>query len=41
VTTNSKLAERAGMKSFKIAMNTRVPPTAEQIATFMSIERPC
>lgn len=31
------LAERAGLKFFKIAMNTRVVPTTEQIATFMSI----
>ena len=32
-----RLAESAGMKFFKIAMNTRVVPTAEQIATFLSI----
>ena len=32
-----QLAERAGLKFFKIAMNTRVVPTTEQIATFMSI----
>ena len=32
-----QLAERAGMKFLKIAMNTRIAPTAEQIATFMSI----
>ena len=32
-----QLAERAGMKFFKIAMNTRIAPTTDQIATFMSI----
>lgn len=32
-----RLAEAAGLKFFKIAMNTRVVPTAEQIATFLSI----
>ena len=32
-----RLAERAGMKFFKIAMNTRVVPTAEQIAAFLTI----
>ena len=32
-----RLAETAGMKSFKLAMNTRVVPTAEQIATFLGI----
>ena len=31
------LAETAGMKFFKLAMNTRVVPTAGQIATFLSI----
>jgi len=31
------LAESAGLKFFKIAMNTRVVPTAAQIATFLSI----
>jgi protein tyrosine/serine phosphatase len=31
------LAEAAGLKFFKIAMNTRVVPTADQIATFLSI----
>jgi tyrosine-protein phosphatase SIW14 len=31
------LAEAAGMKFFKIAMSTRVVPTPEQIATFLSI----
>jgi tyrosine-protein phosphatase SIW14 len=31
------LAEAAGLKFFKIAMNTRVVPTAEQIATFLGI----
>ncbi len=31
-----RLAESAGMKFFKIAMNTRVVPTAGQIATFLS-----
>jgi tyrosine-protein phosphatase SIW14 len=32
-----RLAETAGMKFFKLAMNTRVVPTAGQIATFLSI----
>jgi tyrosine-protein phosphatase SIW14 len=32
-----ELAEAAGMKSVKIAMSTRVVPTAEQVATFLSI----
>jgi protein tyrosine/serine phosphatase len=32
-----RLAEAAGLKFFKIAMNTRVVPTAEQIATFLKI----
>ena len=32
-----RAAEAAGMKFFKIAMNTRVVPTAEQIATFLKI----
>jgi tyrosine-protein phosphatase SIW14 len=32
-----QLAEAAGMKFVKIAMSTRVVPTAEQIATFLSI----
>jgi tyrosine-protein phosphatase SIW14 len=32
-----RLAEGAGLKFFKIAMNTRVVPTAEQIATFLKI----
>jgi protein tyrosine phosphatase (PTP) superfamily phosphohydrolase (DUF442 family) len=32
-----RLAEAAGLKFFKIAMNTRVVPTAEQISTFLSI----
>ena len=32
-----RLAEAAGLKFFKIAMNTRVVPTAEQIATFLRI----
>ena len=32
-----QLAEGAGLKFFKLAMNTRVVPTAEQIATFLSI----
>ena len=32
-----RLAEAAGMKFFKIAMDTRVVPTAAQIATFLSI----
>jgi protein tyrosine/serine phosphatase len=32
-----RLAEAAGLKFFKIAMNTRVVPTPEQIATFLSI----
>ena len=31
------LAESVGMKSFKIAMNTRIVPTAGQIATFLGI----
>ena len=35
--TEQRLAEAAGMKFFKIAMNTRVVPTAEQIATFLGI----
>jgi protein tyrosine/serine phosphatase len=33
----ARLAEAAGMKFFKIAMNTRVVPTAEQIVTFLKI----
>jgi protein tyrosine/serine phosphatase len=32
-----RVAEAAGLKFFKIAMNTRVVPTAEQIATFLKI----
>ena len=32
-----RLAEAAGLKFFKLAMNTRVVPTAGQIATFLSI----
>ena len=32
-----RLAESAGMKFVKIAMNTRVVPTSEQIATFLKI----
>ena len=32
-----RLAETAGMKFVNIAMNTRVVPTVEQIATFLSI----
>ena len=32
-----RLAEAAGMKFFKIAMDTRVVPTAEQILTFLKI----
>ena len=32
-----RLAESAGMKFFKIAMDTRVVPTTGQIATFLSI----
>jgi protein tyrosine/serine phosphatase len=32
-----QLAEAAGMKFVKIAMSTRVVPTAEQVATFLSI----
>ena len=32
-----RLAEAAGMKFFKIAMNTRVVPTPAQIATFLAI----
>jgi tyrosine-protein phosphatase SIW14 len=32
-----RLAESAGLRFFKIAMNTRVVPTAGQIATFLSI----
>ena len=32
-----RLAEAAGLKFFKIAMNTRVVPTAEQISTFLRI----
>ena len=32
-----QLAEAVGMKFVKIEMNTRVVPTAEQIATFLSI----
>ena len=32
-----QLAEAAGLKFFRIAMNTRVVPTAGQIATFLSI----
>ena len=32
-----RLAEAAGLKFFKIAMNTRVVPTPEQISTFLSI----
>jgi protein tyrosine/serine phosphatase len=32
-----RLAEAAGLKFFKIAMNTRVVPTADQIATFLRI----
>ena len=32
-----QLAEASGMKFVKIAMSTRVVPTAEQIATFLSI----
>ena len=32
-----QLAERVGLKFFKLAMNTRVVPTAEQIAAFLSI----
>jgi protein tyrosine/serine phosphatase len=32
-----RLAEAAGLKFFKIAMNTRVVPTVGQIAQFMSI----
>ena len=35
--SEQRLAETAGMKFFKLAMNTRVVPTAEQIATFLSI----
>jgi uncharacterized protein (TIGR01244 family) len=31
------LAENAGMKFVKIAMNTRVVPTPEQVATFLTI----
>ena len=36
-TNEQRLAEAAGLKFFKIAMNTRVVPTAEQIATFLKI----
>ena len=32
-----RLAESAGMKFVKIAMNTRVVPTSEQIATFLKV----
>ncbi len=32
-----QLAESVGLKFFKLAMNTRVVPTAEQIAAFLSI----
>jgi protein tyrosine/serine phosphatase len=32
-----RLAEAAGLKFFNIAMNTRVVPTVEQIATFLKI----
>ena len=32
-----RLAESAGLKFFKIAMDTRVVPTPEQIGTFLSI----
>ena len=32
-----QLAEGAGMKFFKLAMNTRVVPTSEQITAFLSI----
>ena len=35
--SEQRLAETAGMKFFKLAMNTRVVPTAGQIATFLSI----
>ena len=35
--SEQRLAETAGMKFFKMAMNTRVVPTAGQIATFLSI----
>jgi tyrosine-protein phosphatase SIW14 len=35
--SEQRLAEAAGLKFFKIAMNTRVVPTVEQIAQFMSI----
>jgi protein tyrosine/serine phosphatase len=35
--SEQRLAESAGMKFFKLAMNTRVVPTAGQIATFLSI----
>jgi tyrosine-protein phosphatase SIW14 len=32
-----RLAEAAGLKFFKIAMNTRVVPTLEQVTTFLKI----
>ena len=32
-----RLAEAAGLKFFKIAMNTRVVPTIEQVTTFLKI----
>jgi tyrosine-protein phosphatase SIW14 len=35
--SEQRLAEAAGMKFFKIAMDTRVVPTPEQIATFLGI----
>jgi tyrosine-protein phosphatase SIW14 len=36
-TEERRLAEDAGMKFFNIAMNTRVVPTTDQIATFLTI----
>ena len=35
--SEQRLAESAGLKFFKIAMDTRVVPTADQIGTFLSI----
>jgi protein tyrosine phosphatase (PTP) superfamily phosphohydrolase (DUF442 family) len=35
--SEQRLAEAAGLKFVKIAMNTRVVPTADQIATFLGI----
>ena len=36
-TNEERLAEAAGLKFFKIAMNTRVVPTLDQVTTFLKI----